>query len=97
MVRTDASEFDQCLDVDARLVGKHTVFFGKSPVVGNSIAALLMHVQEIQVRFLMPISNGKRAIQSPIFSASCFWEKGMLLRSLMKYYAERSRMFSNVQ
>lgn len=46
MVRTDASEFDQCLDVDARLVGKHTVFFGKSPVVGNSIAALLMHVQE---------------------------------------------------
>ena len=46
MVRTDASEFDQCLEVDTRLVGKHTVFFGGSPVVGNSIAALLIHVEK---------------------------------------------------
>lgn len=44
--RTDASDFDQCLDIDARRVGTHTVLFGKSPVVGNSIAALLIHLEE---------------------------------------------------
>ena len=43
--RTDASEFCQCLDVDARCVGKHLVLFARSPVVGNSIAALLIHLE----------------------------------------------------
>ena len=44
--RTDASDFDQCLDIDARRVGTHTILFGRSPVVGNCIAALLIHLEQ---------------------------------------------------
>ena len=43
--RTDSSEFCQCLDVDARLVGSHKVLYARSPVIGNSIAALLIHLE----------------------------------------------------
>ena len=43
--RTDSSEFCQCLDVDARLVGSHKILYARSPVVGNSIAALLIHLE----------------------------------------------------
>jgi hypothetical protein len=43
--RTDSSEFCQCLDVDARLLGSHKILSARSPVVGNSIAALLIHLE----------------------------------------------------
>ena len=44
--RTDASEFDQCLCVEGRRVGPHHVLSAKSPVVANSIAALLIHIEK---------------------------------------------------
>lgn len=44
--RTDASEFDQCLKIEARTLGTHNVLYAESPVVANSIAALLIHLEE---------------------------------------------------
>ena len=44
--RTDASEFDQCLTVEARMRGAHRILFAHCPVVANSIAALLIHLEE---------------------------------------------------
>ncbi len=44
--RTDASEFDQCLCVEGHRVGSHNVLCAKSPVVANSIAALLIHLEK---------------------------------------------------
>ncbi len=44
--RTDASEFNQCLCVEARSVGTHTVLYAKSPVVANSIAAFLIFLEK---------------------------------------------------
>lgn len=44
--RTDASEFDQCLCVEGHRVGPHNVLSAKSPVVANSIAALLIHIEK---------------------------------------------------
>lgn len=44
--RTDASEFDQRLTVEARVVGKHKVLYAASPVVANSVAALLLHLEQ---------------------------------------------------
>ena len=43
--RTDASEFDQCLCIEGHRVGSHNVLRAKSPVVANSIAALLIHLE----------------------------------------------------
>ncbi len=43
--RTDASEFDQRLCVEGKRVGNHCVLFARSPMVANSIAALLIHVE----------------------------------------------------
>ena len=44
--RTDASDFQQTLWVDGCKVGKNHLLYAKSPVVANSIAALLMHLEE---------------------------------------------------
>ena len=44
--RTDASEFDQCLQVEGRVLGTHKILYAKSPVVANSIAALLIHLEQ---------------------------------------------------
>lgn len=44
--RTDASEFDQCLCIEGHRLGSHNVLCAKSPVVANSIAALLIHLEK---------------------------------------------------
>jgi len=44
--RTDASDFEHTLTVDGHMVGKNRVLYAKSPVIANSIAALLMHLEE---------------------------------------------------
>ncbi len=44
--RTDASEFDQCLCIELRKVGTHTILYGKSSAVANSIAALLIDLEK---------------------------------------------------
>jgi hypothetical protein len=46
MERTDASEFNQHLFVDGRRVGKHCILFARSPIVANSIAAILIDVEK---------------------------------------------------
>jgi hypothetical protein len=44
--RTDASDFQQTLWVDGCREGKNRLLYAKSPVVANSIAAFLMHLEE---------------------------------------------------
>lgn len=44
--RTDASEFNQHLSVQGEWVGKHCVLYARSPIVANSIAAFLIHVEK---------------------------------------------------
>ena len=44
--RTDASEFELCLCVQGRRVGHHRILFANSPVVANSIAALLIQLEK---------------------------------------------------
>jgi hypothetical protein len=48
--RTDASEFNQRLHVEAQRFGKHCVLFAYSPMVSNSIAALLIHIEQLTGR-----------------------------------------------
>ena len=43
--RTDASEFSQRLHVEGKRVGNHCVLHARSPMVSNSIAALLIHAE----------------------------------------------------
>ena len=44
--RTDASEFQDTLRVTGRRVGKHCVLYARSPVVANSIAAMLIYLEQ---------------------------------------------------
>jgi hypothetical protein len=44
--RTDASEFDQRLSVQGERVANHCILFARSPMVANSIAALLIYVEQ---------------------------------------------------
>jgi hypothetical protein len=44
--RTDASEFELCLCVEASRVGRHRVLHASSPAVANSIAALLIKLEQ---------------------------------------------------
>ena len=44
MERSDASEFEDKLTVHGRQIGDHRILFAKSPVVANSIAALLIEI-----------------------------------------------------
>jgi hypothetical protein len=44
--RTDASDFQQTLWVDGCTVGRNRLLYAKSPVVANSIAAFLMHIEK---------------------------------------------------
>ncbi len=44
--RTDASQFDQCLCIEGRKVGRHDVLYAKSPMVANAIAAFLIQVEK---------------------------------------------------
>jgi hypothetical protein len=43
--RTDASEFNQHLQVEGTHLGKHCILYARSPMVANSIAALLIHIE----------------------------------------------------
>ncbi len=45
--RTDASEFDQQLSVEGERIANHCVLRASSPIVANSIAAFLIHVEQI--------------------------------------------------
>ncbi|MBS1806390.1 MAG: amino acid transporter [Acidobacteria bacterium] len=45
--RTDASEFSEHLRVDGDRLGRHCILTARSPMVANSIAALLIHVEKI--------------------------------------------------
>ena len=45
--RTDASEFSECLCIQARMLGKHKILYARSPMVANSIAAFLLEVQKL--------------------------------------------------
>jgi hypothetical protein len=45
--RTDASEFNQQLHVEGVRVGKHCVLRARSPMVSNSIAALLIDMEKL--------------------------------------------------
>ena len=44
--RGDASEFEDTLKVTGEQIGKHAVLRGRSPVVANAIAALLIHLEQ---------------------------------------------------
>lgn len=44
--RTDASEFTQTLFVEGMRVGKNRVLFARSPAVANSIAAILINLEQ---------------------------------------------------
>ena len=44
--KTDASDFNECLCVEGRMVGDYPVLHAKSPMVANSIAALLVHLEQ---------------------------------------------------
>lgn len=43
---TEASDFQQTLCIDGCMLGENRLLHGKSPVVANSIAALLMHLEQ---------------------------------------------------
>ena len=45
--RTDASEFNQRLSVQGERIGRHCVLHARSPMVSNSIAALLIHIEKV--------------------------------------------------
>jgi hypothetical protein len=47
MERGDASEFEDTLKITGERVGKHAVLRGRSPVVANAIAAVLIHLDRI--------------------------------------------------
>jgi amino acid permease len=48
--RTDASEFSEQLKVDGATLGRHCILHVRSPMVANSIAALLIHIEKITGR-----------------------------------------------
>ncbi len=45
--RTDASEFTERLTVQGKRLGNHCILSARSPMVANSIAALLIHVENM--------------------------------------------------
>jgi hypothetical protein len=48
--RTDASEFAEQLKVDGATLGRHCILHVRSPMVANSIAALLIHIEKVTGR-----------------------------------------------
>jgi hypothetical protein len=48
--RTDASEFAEHLMVDGARLGKHCILHARSPMVANSIAATLIHIEKVTGR-----------------------------------------------
>ena len=48
--RTDASEFSERLSVQGARLNNHCILYARSPIVANSIAALLIHVEDMTGR-----------------------------------------------
>jgi len=48
--RTDASEFAEHLMVDGARLGRHCILHARSPMVANSIAATLIHIEKVTGR-----------------------------------------------
>jgi hypothetical protein len=48
--RTDASEFSEHLKVEGARLGRHCILHARSPMVANSIAALLIHIEKVTGR-----------------------------------------------
>ncbi|WP_047488159.1 amino acid transporter [Terriglobus sp. TAA 43] len=46
VIRGDASDFSQTLQVTGRRVGRHRILSARSPVIANSIAALLIYLEQ---------------------------------------------------
>ncbi len=46
IIRSDASDFSECMKVTAECVGKHVVLKAASPVVANAVAAMLIHLEK---------------------------------------------------
>ncbi|MEG9432556.1 amino acid transporter [Terriglobus sp. ADX1] len=46
VIRGDASDFSETLQVTGRRVGRHRILSARSPVVANSIAALLIYLEQ---------------------------------------------------
>lgn len=44
---SDASEFEESLSVAGENTGRHCVFRARSPVIGNAVAALLIHLEAV--------------------------------------------------
>jgi len=48
--RTDASEFSEHLKVDGDRLGRHCILHARSPMVANSVAAILIHIGKVTGR-----------------------------------------------
>ncbi len=46
VTHTDASEFEQTLCIEGRELGRNKILFAKSPVIANSVAALLLELEK---------------------------------------------------
>jgi Amino acid permease len=68
--RRDASEFAECLRVTSECVGRHVVLKAASPVIANSLAAMLIHLE-------------KTTGQVP--HAYCKWTEGNPIGNIFKF------------
>ena len=47
---TDASEFNQHLQVEGKRLGRHCILYTRSPIVANSVAAILIEIEKLTGR-----------------------------------------------
>jgi len=66
VTRSDASEFEHTLCVEGRRLGKNKILYAKSPVVANSIAALLIELERRTVN--VPHGYFKWKEGNPVFN-----------------------------
>ena len=82
--RTDASAFEQTLCLEGRMVGNNRLLYATSPVVANSVAAILMHLERTTGH--IPHAYFKwRATRSLTSCATSSSVKETLRRLLMKF------------
>ena len=77
--RTDASEFTERLTVEGKCVNNHCILYARSPIVANSIAALLIHVENMTGRVPHIYFKWRKATRSPRCSDFSFLAKAMRL------------------
>jgi hypothetical protein len=68
--RRDASEFTECLRVTSECVGRHVILKAASPVIANSLAAMLIHLEKL---------TGK------VPHAYCKWTEGNPIGNIFKF------------